>query len=69
MQILIIILCVIILVQWVRGEDVGRRRRWSAHKSSRRDKEQIERLKSRVAVLEQILLDRDRQLRDGFKGL
>lgn len=36
---------------------------------TRRDTEQIERLKARVSVLEEILLDRDRQLRDGFRGL
>jgi len=31
--------------------------------------EQFERLKSRVTVLEEILLDRDRRLRDDFRGL
>lgn len=35
----------------------------------RKETEQIERLKSRVAVLEEVLLDRDRRLRDGFRGL
>lgn len=39
------------------------------HARTRRDTEQMERLKARVAVLEEILLDRDRQLRDGFRGL
>lgn len=36
---------------------------------TRKETEQIERLKARVAVLEEILLDRDRRLRDGFRGL
>lgn len=31
--------------------------------------DQIDRLKARVATLEEILLDRDRRLRDDFRGI
>ena len=51
-----------------KGDKRDDHRRREASKT-RRETEQIERLKARVSVLEEILLDRDRQLRDGFRGL
>ena len=68
MQLMIILLCIAIFVLWMRDEDEGRKHR-AMFKKSGQDQEQIERLKSRVTVLEEILLDRDRRLRDGFRGL
>jgi len=68
MQLIIILLCIAIFVLWMRDGDEGRKYR-AVLKKSGQDQEQIERLKSRVTVLEEILLDRDRRLRDGFRGL
>ncbi len=46
-------------------------RRGRGEPSRRRDvrDDQIDRLKARVATLEEILLDRDRRLRDDFRGI
>jgi len=68
MQLIIILLCIAIFVLWMRDSDEGRKYRAMLKKTGQ-DQEQIERLKSRVTVLEEILLDRDRRLRDGFRGL
>jgi len=65
MQLLIIVLCITVFYLWMRGDTQEPRRRSTAQ-TSRRDQEQIERLKARVATLESILLDRDRKFRDGI---
>lgn len=65
MQLIIILLCITVFSLWMRGSSDDRKYRFMLKKSGR-DQEQIDRLKSRVTVLERILLDRDRQFRDGF---
>ena len=65
MQFLIILLCIAVFCLWMRGSDEDRNHRFMM-KRSKHDQDQIERLKSRIMVLEEILLDRDRKLRDGL---
>lgn len=68
MQYIIILLSVAVFVLWMRDEGEGRKYR-AMLKNSGKDQDQIAHLTSRVTVLEEILLDRDRRLRDGFRGL
>lgn len=68
MQLFLILLCIAVFCLWNSQSDDDRERDMMK-KRSRRDTDQIERLKARVNVLEEILLDRDRQLRDRFGGI
>lgn len=65
MQALIILFCVTIFCLIMRGDrDAGRQTK--NFKPPHRDNDQIDRLKARVSVLEDILLDRERKFRDGI---
>ena len=65
MQILIILFCMTVFCLIMRAEKTNRHSgQTSAH--PHRDQDQIDRLKARISVLEDILLDRDRKFRDGI---
>lgn len=69
MNLIIILLCVLVFCLLMRGSDERRNSRRHGRNGPSRGDEQIERMKSRITVLEEILLDRDRQLRNKFRGL
>lgn len=68
MQLFIIMFLVLWTYQFLRGPSEARTGPDDDLFNSRQN-DQIENLKARMTVLEEILLDRDRQLRNKFRGL
>ena len=68
MQIMLIFLLVAIFCLAMRGSaDTPSDRK--TNRQSREDRRELDQLSARVNVLEQVILDRDRRLRDDFRGL
>lgn len=66
---LVIILIVAIICLLNREPSEKQLRRKRERDVSWRDRTEIDRLQARVTVLEEILLDRDRRLRDDFRRI
>lgn len=66
---LMIILIVAIICLLNRGPSEKQLRRNREKHVSPRERSEIDRLQARVTVLEEILLDRDRRLRDDFRRI
>lgn len=62
MQILIILLCVAVSCLWMRGSDDDLKK-YKQKQRSAKDRDQLIQLRERVSVLEDILLDRERDRR------
>ncbi len=66
---LLIILIVTIICLLNRGPSERELRRERGKRTTSQDRDEIDRLQARVTVLEEILLDRDRRLRDDFRRI
>ncbi|MEM7664001.1 MAG: hypothetical protein AAF292_17295 [Pseudomonadota bacterium] len=67
--ILAIVAVICLLNRGPRHERRSRCRRTNSHDRAQPKDAEIDRLNARVTTLEEILLDRDRRLRDQFRGL
>ncbi|MEO9971116.1 MAG: hypothetical protein ABJG15_15065 [Hyphomonadaceae bacterium] len=67
----IIIIAIVLIIAAISHEPKAERtgKRFERHKQMRRDAARIDSLTHRVSVLEEVLLDRERQLRGKFRDL
>ena len=62
-----IVLIIVLISREPNQKQVGKR--YERHKQMRRDSARIDSLNNRVSVLEEVLLDRERRLRDKFRDI
>jgi len=67
----ILIATIVLIILLISREPSQKKagKRYERHKQMRRDRARMDSLTNRVSVLEEVLLDRERRLRDKFRDI